>query len=221
MSLLDSRLQAVLSLVPRGSVLLDIGTDHCKLPAEGLLSGRLTGAFAADVRKGPLAAAEKQLNSLGLLHRIPLFLSDGLKDVPLEVLKQVEVTVVAGMGGELIEVIMAQAPLEPPLWVLQPMSAVYELLDTLAAKGYAIKDAALSRDGDKIYRIFAVEKTGEAYAPDYFSMHREDPLYTDYLLKEEKRMETALCGLRSAKTPDEKRIGEAEALLKSIRKAML
>ena len=45
MSLLDARLQMVLSLVPAGRVLLDIGTDHCRLPAEGLLSGRLSGAF--------------------------------------------------------------------------------------------------------------------------------------------------------------------------------
>ena len=220
MSLLDSRLQAVLSLVPQGSVLLDIGTDHCKLPAEGLLSGKLAVAYAADIRKGPLAAAEKQLNSLGLQQRVPLFLSDGLKDVPLDVLQKVDVTVVAGMGGELIELIMDQAPLEPPLWVLQPMSAVYELLDALAAKGYAVKQAALSKDGDKIYRIFAVQKEDTPYSPDYFSIHHGDPLYTDYLLKEEKRMEIALNGLRSAKSPDEKRIEAAEALLTSIRKAM-
>lgn len=220
MSLLDSRLQAVLSLVPAGSILLDIGTDHCKLPAEGLLSGRLAGAFAADVRKGPLSAAEKQLNSLGLAKKVPLFLSDGLKEIPLEVLRQVDVTVVAGMGGELMEQIIKNAPAEPPLWILQPMSAIYELLEMLAAEGYAVKNAALSRDGDKFYRIFAVKKEGAPYAPDYFSMHRGDPLYTDYLLKEEKRMETALKGLRSAKTPDEKRIGEAEALLTTIRKAI-
>ncbi len=220
MSLLDSRLQAVLSLVPQGSILLDIGTDHCKLPAEGLLSGRLSGAYAADIRKGPLAAAEKQLNTLGLARQVPLFLSDGLKDIPLEVLQKVDVAVAAGMGGELIEAIMKNAPLAPPLWVLQPMSAVYELLDALAAGGYAIKNAALARDGDKFYRIFAVRQEGAPYSPDYFSMHRSDPLYIDYLLKEEKRMELALAGLRSAKAPDEKRISEADTLLSSIRKAM-
>jgi len=221
MSLLDSRLQAVLSLVPEGSILLDIGTDHCKLPAEGLLSGRLAGAFAADVRRGPLSAAEKQLNSLGLAEKVPLFLSDGLKEIPLEVLRQIDAVVVAGMGGELMEQIIKNAPAEPPLWILQPMSAIYELLEMLAAEGYAVKDAALSRDGDKFYRIFSVKKEGVPYTPDFFSMHRGDPLYADYLLKEEKRMEIALKGLRSAKTPDEKRIGEAEELLTTIRKAML
>lgn len=84
MGLLDCRLQAVLSLIPQGSILLDIGTDHCKLPAEGLLSGRLAGAYAADIREGPLAAAKKQLNGLGLADQIPLYLSDGLRSIPME-----------------------------------------------------------------------------------------------------------------------------------------
>lgn len=220
MSLLDSRLQAVLSLIPEGSVLLDIGTDHCKLPAEGLLSGKLAGAYAADIREGPLAAAKKQLNALGLANRVPLYLSDGLKSIPAETLEQVTAVAIAGMGGELIELIMENAPAEPPLWVLQPMSAVYELLDGLAAKGYAVTQGALARDGEKFYRIFAVQKTGTPYPPDYFGMHRQEPLYHDYLIKEEKRMETALKGLRSARIPDEARIAEAEKLLDTIRKAM-
>ncbi len=220
MSILDHRLNAVLSLVPRGSILLDVGTDHCKLPAEGLLSGRLAAAFAADIKKGPLAAAEKQLTALGLAGKIPLYLSNGLESIPPEVLSAVTAVTVAGMGGEVIELIMNNAPAEPPLWVLQPMSAIYELLDGLAAKGYQIENAALTQDGEKFYRAFGVRKGGEPYPPDYFGMHRGDPLYIPYLLKEEKRMETALAGLSAARNPDRKRIAETEQMLESIRKAM-
>jgi tRNA (adenine22-N1)-methyltransferase len=220
MSLLDSRLKAVLSLIPEGSILLDIGTDHCKLPAEGLLSGRLAAAYAADIKEGPLSAAKKQLNALGLTDRIPLYLSDGLKTIPRETLQKVTTVAVAGMGGEVIEMILENAPIEPPLWVLQPMSAVYELLDALAAKGYKILKGALAQDGDKFYRVYAVQKVGKKQAADYFGMHRGDPLYTPYLQKEEKRIMTALAGLRSAKNPDEQRIAQAEALLETIRKAM-
>lgn len=220
MSLLDSRLQAVLSLVPPASTLLDIGTDHCKLPAEGLLCGRLAGAYAADVREGPLAAAKKQLNALGLSGRVPLYLSNGLQNIPAETLHQVTAVAVAGMGGELIQMIMETTPVEPPLWVLQPMSAVYELLDFLAAGGYTVKKATLTQDGDKFYRVFAVEQTGVPYAADYFGMHRRDPLYTPYLQKEEKRLQVALKGLQQAKTPNQTRIAEAEQMLSAIRKAM-
>lgn len=220
MRLLDQRLEQVLSLIPKGSILLDIGTDHCKLPAEGLLSGHLAGAFAADIRPGPLKAAQKQLTALGLEHKVPLFLSNGLNDIPPEVLRQTTAVSVAGMGGEVIRMIMENAPAEPPLWVLQPMSAVYELLEFLADKGYEILAGTLARNGDKFYRAYAARKTGTPYPPDLFGMHRGDPLYLPYLRREQQRTETALQGLRKARTPDPARIAEAEALLENIRKAM-
>lgn len=219
MSLLDARLQMVLSLVPAGSVLLDIGTDHCRLPAEGLLSGRLSGAFAADLRPGPLAAARRQLAALGLEQKIPLYLSNGLQSIPQAVLEKVQVICIAGMGGELISMIMNDAPAINALWVLQPMSAVYELLDTLAEKGYEVRQGALARDGDKFYRAFAVSSSGVPYRPDYFGMLQNDPLYSPYLLKEEHRILAALHGLQSARSTDAGRILQAQALLGAIRKA--
>ncbi len=221
MNLLDMRLKTVLSLVPQGSILLDIGTDHCKLPAEGLQSGRLAGAFAADVKQGPLDAAAKQLTALGLRARIPLFLSDGLRQIPKAVLEQVTAVTVAGMGGELMEQIIRTAPQQPPLWVLQPMSAIYELLDFLAAEGYRIQDAALAQDSEKFYRVFAVTKGDSPYPPDYFTCIKNDPLFLPYLRKEEARLLTAIEGLNHAKTPNEKRLKEAQQRLSTIRKAML
>lgn len=219
MSLLDARLQAVLDLIPAGSTLLDIGTDHCKLPAEALRSGKIAAAYAADINQGPLDAAKRQLLSLGLANRIPLFLSDGLNSIPLEVLEQVTTVAVAGMGGEVMENILKNAPLEPDLWVLQPMSAIYELLDFMAAEGYAVLAARLAQDGDKFYRVFQVQKTGVPYQADYFGSLREDPLYLPYLKKEESRLQIALNGLKSAKNPDAKRIEETEKLLESVRKS--
>ena len=221
MSLLDARLQAVLDLIPAGSILLDVGTDHCKLPAEALRCGKIAEAYAADINQGPLDAAKRQLLSLGLANRIPLFLSDGLKSVPLSVLEQVTTVAVAGMGGEVMEQILKNAPLEPDLWVLQPMSAIYELLDLLAKEGYAILAARLAQDGEKFYRVFQVQKTDLPYEVDYFECLREDPLYRPYLQKEEARLQVALKGLNSAKNPDKTRIEETEKLLDNVRKAML
>ncbi len=221
MSILDQRLQQVLSLIPEGSILLDIGTDHCKLPAEGLLCGRLQKAYAADIRQGPLNAARKQLAALGLEGQIPLFLSDGLAKIPPAVLAEVTAVSVAGMGGEVIQMIMEKAPAAPPLWVLQPMSAVYELLEFLAAAGWRIKAAALAQDGDKFYRAYAVEPGAAPYPAELFEMHRGDPLFLPYLQREEQRILTALEGLSRARQPEPARIAAAELLLQKIRKAML
>ncbi len=216
MSLLDARLSAVLALIPRGSILLDIGTDHCKLPAEGLISGKLAGAFAADLRRGPLDAAARQLKEAGLEEKIPLFLSDGLQEIPPAVLQKVTVVSLAGMGGELIAAIMDKAPIEPPLWVLQPMSAVYELAEELARRGYQTVSAALAQDGEKFYRILAVVQNGYAGAPEYFGKLEKDPLIGAYLKKEERRIRAALKGLRSARNPNPERIARETQLLAAV-----
>ncbi len=219
MSLLDARLQAVLQLIPQGSILLDVGTDHCKLPAEGLLSGHLQKAYASDVKKGPLEAAQKQLAALGLGEQVELFLSNGLSQIPLDVLDEVTAVAVAGMGGEVMERILKEAPKKPPFLVLQPMSAIYELLDTLGKWGWKVYSAALAQEGDKLYRVYGVKPGGAPYEADYFAPHVGDPLYETLLEKEERRVQTALEGLRSAKVPNEARIHEEEILLDKIRKA--
>lgn len=219
MGLLDARLTAVLELVPDGASLLDIGTDHCKLPAEGLLCKKLNKAFAADLRQGPLDAAQRQLAAVGLADQIPLFLSDGLQSIPKEILQEVDAVAIAGMGGEVIASIIEDAPVTPPLYILQPMSAVYELMDFMAKRGLKPIKGKLSADKDKIYRIFTVCQTKDAYTPDYFSIHKGDPLYDAFLEKEERRVLAALAGLKKAKTPDEKRIRQEEDLLLQIRKA--
>ncbi len=221
MSLLDSRLEAVLQLIPAGSVLLDVGTDHCKLPAEAVRQGKAKKAYASDVKKGPLEAAKRQLTALGLEEKVELFLSNGLQQIPAAVLEEVTAVSVAGMGGEVMEVILKTTPKEPPLWILQPMSAIYELLDYMAGAGYRIIGAILRRDGEKFYRIFAAEKTGIPYTADYFGIHGGDPLYLPFLEKEEQRYQIALQGLLAAKAPNEERIAAVNEMLEKIRKAKL
>ena len=55
--LTDRRLGLIASLVPAGSRLADIGTDHGHLVTALVASGRVQSAVAADLRPGPLAAA--------------------------------------------------------------------------------------------------------------------------------------------------------------------
>ncbi len=218
MNLLDQRLNMVLSLIPKGCVLLDVGTDHCKLPAAALLQGIAKETMASDLRAGPLAAARRQLAALGLADRIPLYQSNGLQAIPLSVLRRVNVAVVAGMGGEVIQSILQTAPVAPPCWVLQPMSAIYELLDYLAYSGWRIQKEGLARDQDRFYRAFVVIRDGEVHAPNYFGLLQNHPLYPSYRLKEQARIETALTGLKQARCPQQTRIAEQERLLHALRK---
>ena len=49
---LDGRLLAVAGAVPAGSYIVDIGTDHAKLPVYLYGKGLIRGAVASDVAEG-------------------------------------------------------------------------------------------------------------------------------------------------------------------------
>ena len=53
---LSLRLSAIAGLVTRGNRLVDVGCDHGYLPVSLYLDGKITGAIAMDVRKGPLSS---------------------------------------------------------------------------------------------------------------------------------------------------------------------
>lgn len=54
------RLDVILSLLPRGCRLADIGCDHAYIPISAVQSGNAIFAYASDVRKGPLERAKKK-----------------------------------------------------------------------------------------------------------------------------------------------------------------
>ena len=96
---LSKRLQAVASLVSDGYRLADIGTDHAFIPISLTESGRIPGAVAMDVNRGPLLRAQANIREHGQEKRIGIRISDGFA-----ALKQGEVdsAVIAGMGGPLM-----------------------------------------------------------------------------------------------------------------------
>ena len=51
------RLDAVKSLVPKGTRLLDIGTDHAYIPIFLMESGKIEYAVASDINEGPYMRA--------------------------------------------------------------------------------------------------------------------------------------------------------------------
>ena len=62
---LQPRLQLLADLVPDGSRLADIGTDHGYLPVRLLQDGRIPSAIAADVGREPLQHAVRTAEEHG------------------------------------------------------------------------------------------------------------------------------------------------------------
>ncbi len=104
---LSRRLQALADLVPPGSRVADIGTDHALLPCYLLQQGISPSAVGIEIREGPLQAAYRNVQACKLTDKIDLRKGDGLK--PL-MPGEVETVILAGMGGNTIREILLDSP---------------------------------------------------------------------------------------------------------------
>lgn len=161
---LTPRLRAAADLVKQGAFVADVGTDHAYLPITLCLEGRIRGAVASDINRGPIERAEQNIKSLGLGDKISTVLADGL-----DTLKEYspDHVMILGMGGELIVRILSDAPWTKDKDIrlcLQPMTHPEKLRCFLVSEGYSIVDEriAVEEKEDKIYQIILAEYSGVA-----------------------------------------------------------
>ncbi|CEI73445.1 tRNA (adenine(22)-N(1))-methyltransferase [Romboutsia hominis] len=158
---LTDRLLKIASLVTKGKKIADIGTDHGYIPVHLLNEGYIDFAILADVNKGPLENARKEVRHNNLSDKVDLRLGSGI-----EVLKKGEVdeVIIAGMGGILISELL-EANIEvaqsTEKFILQPMQAQKELRKYLLNNGYEILDEVLVREDFRIYEIIVAKYTGK------------------------------------------------------------
>ncbi len=150
---LDNRLLAVASCVPQGAYLCDVGTDHAYLPIHLAEEGKLSGAIASDIHKGPLESAEKNIAEAGFSDLIQTALCDGLTGLETYPITDIAI---CGMGGQMIMGILEKAPFlrEKKLrLILQPMQHIPELRVYLAKNGYRIEKELQTMAEGKFYQI--------------------------------------------------------------------
>ncbi|HHX74916.1 MAG TPA: SAM-dependent methyltransferase, partial [Firmicutes bacterium] len=167
---LTPRLQAIAELIPPGSVVADIGTDHAYLPIYLLLEQICDRAIASDMRPAPLGQARETVAAFNCHQRIDLRLGRGL-----EVLQEddrVDTVVIAGLGGETIASIIREGRRQlqsVSRIILQPMTEAGQLRLFLAANGFAIVHEALALEGRRLYEII-VAKAGRETETDPFRL---------------------------------------------------
>ena len=167
---LDSRLNAVASLIRPGSVIADIGTDHGYLICYLLEKGVCHKGIAADLRKGPLENAEQTVLSCGLQDRVRLILSDGLMNIEENSCDEI---VIAGMGGILISEIIEKAK-----WVYdknihiiaQPMTHAEYFRRFLCENGFVIEKEVTATDSKRHYCVISCYYDGvkKDYPESYY-----------------------------------------------------
>ncbi len=202
MILNDKRL-AVCARMVEGDYVCDIGTDHGYLPAFLLCEGKCSKAAAADINSGPLAAAENTFEKNGVSDKAQLYLSDGLKEVPLDGVTDI---VIAGMGGELIAKILSDDKRSTSCganFILQPMTRQETLRKYLAQNGFAITEEKTVIDGKFSYVIIKCRYNGvvrsitetEEYTG---SLDPSVPENREYIARQRDRLLKAAQGMRES-----------------------
>lgn len=231
---LSPRLKAVADFVPAGVWAADIGTDHGYIPIYLVETGKVPGALAMDVGKGPLERARTHVQAMEpeLREKIELRLSDGLGGMKAG---EAGTVVIAGMGGELMIRIMAQGRHvweSVDTWVLSPQSELEEVRQFLFREGFAILKEQMVKDSGKFYTVMAAGRGKMApmaeeelrYGPCL--IRDKSPVLLEYLDQEEKRIR----GIRESFDPEKEeqwtpgqkkaflQMGEELALIEGTRK---
>lgn len=184
---LPPRLDKIVSLIPPGAVVADIGTDHALLPIFLVRSGRCPRAIASEANLGPFRRAQERIRLEGLQDRVDLRRGYGLEVVEPG---EVDVVVIAGVGGTTITSVLTAAP--PAVCrglsrlIIQPMVGTPVVREWLTRNYYEIVAEELAEEDEHLYEIVAgvpvtgydsLEVSGPAALPD------DDVLGPDLLLE--------------------------------------
>ena len=156
------RLRAVASLVPQGSRVADIGTDHGWLPAILLASGRAAYCVATEVEQHRTFRLAQPCIEAARQGRLELRRGFGLR--VLEVVDRIDVIVLSGLGARAATRILEDRSLGDlgvRRLVIQPQSEPARVRRWLAQNGYAIVDERMVRERGRFYVAIAAEPRGD------------------------------------------------------------
>ena len=163
-ALLDKRLRAVSDFI-KGDFLVDVGTDHAKLPVRLCLENKIKRAVATDINKGPLEFADALISENALQDKIETVQTNGIIGVDLSEVTDVSI---CGMGGELISEILEQSfclEYSHINFVLNPMTRDSELRKYLFERGFEITNESAVVQSGRVYAVMAARFTGKKQTP--------------------------------------------------------
>ena len=180
---LTPRLKMIADLVPACTSLCDIGTDHAYVAIYLAKKGIAKKVIAADIKKGPLYQAKKNITLFDAEDVVETRLSDGFSAIKD---KEAECAIIAGMGGETIANILENEK-GCTYFVLQMQTAHRHLREYLCKNGYVIEKEAICQEGRKMYTAL-LAKCGESPALSEveleigpFLIKHRPPLFDEYV----------------------------------------
>lgn len=163
---LSTRLAAIASFVPKGSHVIDVGTDHAYIPIYLVKEGLAVSCLATDINKGPLEKAQKNLTNHGI-HHVELMQTNGVEGIAPD---KGDVLMISGMGGYLIVDILKRGQellKNIKRLILQPQQDIVEVRKYLHTIGFCIVDETFVKDEEKYYTIIVAKPGQEQYEHEY------------------------------------------------------
>ena len=163
---LTDRLQMIADGIQQGETMADIGTDHGFLPLHLWETGISPSVIMCDVSEPSLAKAKAAAGAYQFGRELDFRAGDGLTVLSAG---EVDVIVIAGMGGLLIRDIMVR-DMEKTCsfrrFILQPRNNTGLLRYWLVSNGFAIPKNQLVREGKFICEIITAEPPKSAEIAD-------------------------------------------------------
>lgn len=160
---MDKRLLKIAEITGCVNTVMDIGTDHGYLPVYLIENKKVQSAIVSDVSLESLNKANRLINSLGLSDKIESREGGGFSI--LHDKDEIDVAIIAGMGGNLIASILEDADSlirqKNIRLILQPMQNPEVLRKYLLDHSYYIKSENLVQDDRFIYQIIEALPGGE------------------------------------------------------------
>jgi tRNA (adenine22-N1)-methyltransferase len=186
--IISKRLKLISDLITEVSSMVDVGTDHGYVPIDLIKRNKIDFAIASDINKGPVEKAKNNVSGNNLQHKIECRLGGGLTTV---VPKEVEVAVIAGMGGNLIRDILEESKevfKDLKYVIVQPVQNPEVLREYLYTTGCNIIDEWIIYDEEKYYEIMKISWGNELkdVEPIYYEiseilLRKKDITYKRYL----------------------------------------
>lgn len=218
---LSPRLAACAEFVSPDGTLLDVGTDHALLPCCLCEAGRIRYAYASDISDGPLAFARETVRKAGLAESVCILKSDGLKDIPCDILNTVTDVSATGMGGELIAKILTLHTLlrDDVNLILAPNTRAPVLRRFLHDSSFDIISETVARDGGFLYPVINARRAADTsprspltdFEAEIGKLDKFHPESREYLENERLRLRTAAKGRMSCHSERER--SETAAIL--------
>lgn len=206
--MLSKRLETIISLVEPGLSLADVGTDHGYIPNQLLLQNLIPSAIAIDINEKPLNRAKELITSFNLLDKVDFRLGSGIEPIDKDEVDQV---VIAGMGGEMIKMILAKdldKTYSLKRFILQPMTHAEELREFLLENNFEIVKEIYVEEKDgrniRFYPILTVKKghmktlTSFEKAYGYLPVLEINDDFKDYIQYELNQLDTRIQNMKNS-----------------------